>query len=67
MHVFIFLLPSFQVTKSVDVVESDLKSNKTEQSIKNANKSEADISKDKKKAEVSQSHYFLSPVLNQLM
>ncbi|XP_004502824.1 tRNA-aminoacylation cofactor arc1 isoform X1 [Cicer arietinum] len=45
--------PEFEppVTKSVDVVESDLKSNKTEQSIKNANKSEADISKDKKKAE----------------
>jgi aminoacyl tRNA synthase complex-interacting multifunctional protein 1 len=39
-------------------VESDLKPNKTEQSIKNANKSETDIGKDKSKAEVSQSYYF---------
>jgi aminoacyl tRNA synthase complex-interacting multifunctional protein 1 len=40
------------VTKPVGAVESDLKPNKTEQSIKNANKSETDISKDKSKAEI---------------
>ncbi|RZC17802.1 aminoacyl tRNA synthase complex-interacting multifunctional protein 1-like isoform X3 [Glycine soja] len=40
-----------QVTKPVGAVEADLKSNKTEQSIKNVNKSEADSSKDKNKAE----------------
>ncbi|WJX40706.1 hypothetical protein P8452_28153 [Trifolium repens] len=39
------------VTKPVGAVESDLKPNKTEQSIKNANKSETDIGKDKSKAE----------------
>ncbi|WJX34496.1 hypothetical protein P8452_22605 [Trifolium repens] len=39
------------VTRPVGAVESDLKPNKTEQSIKNANKSETDISKDKSKAE----------------
>ncbi|KAE9608770.1 hypothetical protein Lal_00020518 [Lupinus albus] len=39
------------VTKPVGAVEADLKSNKTEQSIKSANKSEEDISKDKNKAE----------------
>ncbi|KAK2390964.1 aminoacyl tRNA synthase complex-interacting multifunctional protein [Trifolium repens] len=40
------------VTKPVGAVESDLKPNKTEQSIKNANKSETDIGKDKSKAEI---------------
>jgi aminoacyl tRNA synthase complex-interacting multifunctional protein 1 len=40
------------VTRPVGAVESDLKPNKTEQSIKNANKSETDISKDKSKAEI---------------
>lgn len=40
------------VTKSVAAVESDLKSNKTEQSVKNVNKAEPDTSKDKNKAEV---------------
>lgn len=40
------------VTKSVAAVESDLKSNKTEQSVKNVNKAESDTSKDKNKAEV---------------
>ncbi|XP_061357616.1 uncharacterized protein LOC133301915 [Gastrolobium bilobum] len=39
------------VTKPIGVVEADSKSNKTEQSIKNVNKSEADISKDKNKTE----------------
>ncbi|RDX70537.1 Methionine--tRNA ligase, cytoplasmic, partial [Mucuna pruriens] len=39
------------VTKPVGAVEADLKSNKTEQSIKNVNKPEAVISKDKNKAE----------------
>ncbi|TKY73950.1 Methionine--tRNA ligase [Spatholobus suberectus] len=45
--------PGFEppVTKPVGAVEADLKSNKTEQSIKNVNKSEADISNDKNKAE----------------
>ena len=45
--------PEFEplVTKPVGAVEADLKSNKTEQSIKNVNKSEADSSKDKNKAE----------------
>ncbi|KAK7282440.1 hypothetical protein RIF29_11209 [Crotalaria pallida] len=45
--------PEFEppVTKPVGAVEADLKSNKTEQSTKNASKSEADISKDKNKAE----------------
>ncbi|KAE9604102.1 hypothetical protein Lal_00002248 [Lupinus albus] len=45
--------PEFEppVTKPVGAVEADLKSNKADQSIKNANKSEADISKDKNKAE----------------
>ncbi|KAK7410810.1 hypothetical protein VNO78_01927 [Psophocarpus tetragonolobus] len=38
-------------TKPVGYVEADLKSNKTEQSVKNVNKSEADSSKDKNKAE----------------
>lgn len=41
------------MTKSVSAVESDLKSNKTEQGIKNASKPETDISKDKNKADVS--------------
>ncbi|XP_058753132.1 uncharacterized protein LOC131626316 [Vicia villosa] len=47
--------PEFEppVTKSVTAVETDLKSNKTEQSIKNASKPETDISKDKNKAEVN--------------
>lgn len=39
------------VTKPVGAVEADLKSNKTEQSIKNVNKPETDISKAKNKAE----------------
>ncbi|OIV96877.1 hypothetical protein TanjilG_00459 [Lupinus angustifolius] len=39
------------VTKPVGAVEADLKTNKTEQSIKSASKSEEDISKDKNKAE----------------
>ncbi|KAJ1429814.1 tRNA-binding domain [Sesbania bispinosa] len=39
------------VTKSVGAVEADLKLNKTEQSIKSVNKSEADTSKDKNRAE----------------
>lgn len=39
-------------------MESDLKSNKTEQSVKNVNKAEPETSKDKNKAEVSPSHYF---------
>ncbi|CAI8598707.1 unnamed protein product [Vicia faba] len=47
--------PEFEppVTKSVSAAESDLKSNKTEQSIKNASKPATDISKDKNKAEVN--------------
>lgn len=53
-----FFVLFLQVTKSVGGVESDLKSNKTEQSIKNINKSEAAISKDKSKAEVKQYIYF---------
>ncbi|KAJ1387531.1 tRNA-binding domain [Sesbania bispinosa] len=40
-----------QVTKSAGAVEADLKSNKTEQSIKSVNKSEADTNKDKNRAE----------------
>lgn len=51
---YFFQFPLFlQVTKSIGAVEADSKTNKTEQSIKNANKPEADISKDKNKAEVS--------------
>ncbi|KEH35532.1 putative methionine--tRNA ligase [Medicago truncatula] len=46
--------PEFEppVTKSAAAVESDLKSNKTEQSVKNVNKAEPETSKDKNKAEV---------------
>jgi len=42
-----------KVTQPVGAVEADLKSNKTEQSVKNVNKSEVDSSKDKNKAEVN--------------
>ncbi|RZB92256.1 hypothetical protein D0Y65_024319 [Glycine soja] len=45
--------PGFEppVTHPVGVVEADLKSNKTEQSVKNVSKSEVDSSKDKNKVE----------------
>ncbi|KAG5148379.1 hypothetical protein JHK82_015260 [Glycine max] len=45
--------PGFEppVTQPVGAVEADLKSNKTEQSVKNVNKCEVDSSKDKNKAE----------------
>ncbi|KAG4388350.1 hypothetical protein GLYMA_09G158400v4 [Glycine max] len=45
--------PGFEppVTHPVGVVEADLKSNNTEQSVKNVSKSEVDSSKDKNKVE----------------
>jgi len=52
--VFHFHAVFSKVTKPVGVVEVDLKS-KTEQSIKNVNKSEIELCKNKNKTEVSQS------------